>query len=216
MLSKRLQYIADMINKDMIVADIGTDHAFLPVYLAEEGRAKKVYACDNKKGPLSMAQKHIQAANVEDRVHTILSDGLDKVPSDTEVIVIAGMGSELIISILDGHLDRFQDLKEIIVQGNTSVHKLRQYISDHAYTITKEAFVEEYKYYQIICFSLKHSDQPLSKEEIWLGPINLAKREETFEKYLEERYSYLYSLDKEHPLRDKRELNALKSALRRD
>lgn len=213
MISKRLLQIANMIPKDMIVADIGTDHAFLPVYLMENGLAKKVYACDNKEGPLSGAIAHIEEANLTGSVIPILSDGLTDVPKDTEVIAISGMGSELILEILDAHLSKFEHIQRIIVQGNTSVQKLRQYISGHNYRIVDECVVEEYKYYQIISFDLTPAERPLEAEEVWLGPVNIRKRSETFEKYLHERYNYLYKLNLEHPLKDQREFFALKKVL---
>ena len=81
-----------MIDKGMVVADIGTDHAFLPVMLVRDGISDHVYACDVAKGPLQAAKENIAHFQLTDKITTILTDGLRDVPSDVNCIVIAGMG----------------------------------------------------------------------------------------------------------------------------
>ena len=87
----RLKKIAEMISKGMIVADIGTDHAFLPIMLVQNGISDRVYACDVAEGPLKGARENIAKSGLSDRISTILTDGLHDVPMDTDCVVIAGM-----------------------------------------------------------------------------------------------------------------------------
>ena len=99
-LSERLKVIADKITGGR-VADIGTDHAYLPIYLIKTGKASRVLACDIKEKPLQNAAKNIQKTNTEN-IELRLSDGLAGVGADeADTIVIAGMGGEVIAGILN-------------------------------------------------------------------------------------------------------------------
>ena len=92
MISQRMIEIAKMVKTGMVVADIGTDHAFLPIYLVQKGISPHVYACDVREGPLAIAARNIASYGFDDRIEIILSDGFEKVPEDAETAVIAGMG----------------------------------------------------------------------------------------------------------------------------
>ena len=90
-----------MVKQGMILSDIGTDHAFLPIMLVKDGTVPKAYACDITEGPLSIAKKNIAHEGLNDRIQPILSDGFTHVPYDVQCAVIAGMGCDTIISILE-------------------------------------------------------------------------------------------------------------------
>ena len=92
MLSVRLKAIADCVPEGTIVADIGTDHAFLPVELIASGKIKRAYACDIGTGPLEHARATVVEAGLQAQISLILTPGLEKVPQDAQVAVIAGMG----------------------------------------------------------------------------------------------------------------------------
>ena len=199
MISKRLIAIANMVKEGMIVCDVGTDHTYLPIYLIESGKTDKAYAIDNKPGPLKQAEKSLKEHGLEDKITLILSDGLEKAPLDTECIVIAGMGGELIVSILEANLQRMENVREVIVQGNTSVQKIRQYISAQKYTILDENVVFDYKYYQIIKFNLEKSEG-YSEEDIWLGPVLKEKKEKSYIDFLNKRLANLDYISGFHAL----------------
>ena len=105
-LSKRLACIAGMVSKNSILADIGCDHGLLPISLIQQGVISKAYACDINPRPLQRAEEAIIQANCCGTISTILSDGLQQVPSDADCIVIAGMGFETIRNILENGIDR--------------------------------------------------------------------------------------------------------------
>ena len=190
MLSKRLLEIAKLVDKNKVVYDIGSDHGLLPCFLVTNHISNKVYAVDNKIGPLNHAKETIDKYNLNDKVIPLLSDGLDDVKDDGQVIVIAGMGYYTVMDIFEGkNLSKYE---KIIVQVNKDVDKLRQYISDHNYTIVDEVILKEDKFYQIVVFNTEYHEK-YSDIEIAFGPILLQKKEDILLEYLydlKQRYNY--------------------------
>lgn len=197
---KRLETIATMVPKDCILADIGTDHAQLPIMLVKNGVCKKVYACDAKKGPLAIAKENIATENLSDKIETILSDGFTNIPMDINVAVIAGMGYYTAEMILEKAKDRLHLLDRIIVQINLDSPYMRKWISDHHYKIYDEKYISERnKDYEIISFSTKDKSEALTEEEIYLGPILLKQKTDdilSYYKKKEEKLSRLLQVKK--------------------
>ena len=101
-LDNRLLLCAEFVRQDSAVADIGTDHAYLPVYLAQKGKIKKAIAADINEGPLKSGIETINRCGVSDTVSARLSNGLEKIsPDECDDVIIAGMGGELICSIIE-------------------------------------------------------------------------------------------------------------------
>ena len=101
-LSDRLETVVSMVRPAESAADIGTDHGHVPVELVRRGTVKRALAMDVRKGPLSRAEESVAMAGLENRIETRLSDGLEKLsPGEAETVVIAGMGGELMIHILE-------------------------------------------------------------------------------------------------------------------
>lgn len=102
-LSKRLQAVADLVTEGASVADIGTDHGYIPIYLIEHHIAEKVIALDINRGPLERARMHIVGHGLKEKIETRLSDGLEKVlPGEVDTMIAAGMGGGLVIKNPDG------------------------------------------------------------------------------------------------------------------
>ena len=179
----RIQSIASMVKQGMILADIGTDHAFLPIMLIKQGIRPKAYACDITKGPLSIAKTNIARENLEDRIIPVCSDGFEHVPQDAQCAVIAGMGCDTIISILERGMDHIMKMEQIIVEANNDPEKMRRWISDHGFTIEDERVVHERRHdYVIISFNTaKHA--PYSEEDVILGPVLKKRNEQAFQDY---------------------------------
>ncbi|MBQ1467090.1 MAG: SAM-dependent methyltransferase [Solobacterium sp.] len=190
-MNKRLKAIEQLVPKDRITADIGTDHAYLPIQLVKTGKCSKVYACDIRRGPLAIAEENIRNAGYTRHIPVILSDGFEYVPMDTDCVVIAGMGVYTGVGILEKALNRLSLLKEIIVQVNDDVPVLRKWISDHGYTILEEDIVTDKKHtYMIVVFSADdHSGY--SEEEILFGPVLLQKKDPVFQQYWQARKQFL-------------------------
>ena len=182
----RIQALHDMLKEGMIPADIGTDHAFLPLLALESGKAQKFYACDIAKGPLEGAAKNIREAGYTDQITCILCDGIAKVPEDTDAIIIAGMGWMTARHILEEGLDRLCHMKQILVEVNRDTVSLRRWISDHHFTIDDEKVVFDRGHsYEIVSFTTAVHDS-YSEEEILMGPILLERRDEDFLLYAQQ------------------------------
>jgi tRNA (adenine22-N1)-methyltransferase len=165
-LSKRLQAIADLVSEGLTVADIGTDHALLPVYLVEQGKNPAAIAMDVKEGPLSRARQTIAAAALEEKIETRLSDGFAALhPGEAGSAVIAGMGGDLMIRILKEGADVVRTLDEVVCSPQSHIARVRAYAREQGFSIDAEDMVlEDGKYYQM--FRLRPGQAgSLSEEE---------------------------------------------------
>lgn len=166
-LSYRLKTVADLVSKDKVVADIGCDHALLSIYLVENGISNKVYAIDNKKGPLAKANENIELANLKDNIQTVLDDGLTHLPSDVDVAVMAGIGGLLAVQMLE-KASRIPET--VIIQANNHLKELREYLSINNYRIEQETILlDSGLYYEIIKAS--RGKQILTNEDKIFGPL---------------------------------------------
>lgn len=212
-MSKRIQAIANMVPINVILADIGTDHGYLPILLAEAGTIQKAYACDVAEGPLQQASANIQSKGLSDLIQTIRSDGLDQVPMDANCAVLAGMGYHTAIGILERAMDRLDQMKLILVQINADVPLFRQWISDHHFTIVTERTIEERgKYYIAVGFTTAFH-QAYSRKECYTGIMDVMEDRKTHDAYIHYRMNkILHILDQgADPARWQDELDALKS-----
>lgn len=189
MLDARLQAIYDLIEPCQIVADIGSDHAWLPIALVKNQKCQKVYACDVNQGPLNNAQKNIKAYDFENQIQTILTNGIHNIPEDVNSIVIAGMGYSTVEKILENDFERLKTFQQIIVQVNLEVERLRQWISDKQFTIVDEVMVKVKKhYYTIIAFNTQQG-KTLTPLIIRYGEKLLRERSPIFMEYIDYRYN---------------------------
>lgn len=137
----RLQRIAGMIRHGDRVADIGTDHAYLPVFLIKEGIAFKAFACDVSDGPLENAKNTIERSGVEG-ITLRKGDGLLAVqPDEIDTAVIAGMGGDLMARIISDAQWIKNSRYELILQPMTAVEDLREYLCQNGFEILKEQAV---------------------------------------------------------------------------
>lgn len=151
-LSKRLELIANEVKKGAKVADIGTDHAYIPIYLVQNDIAQRVYACDIKEGPLLSAKENISAYGCGEKIETRLSNGLQAMKSgEFDTVIIAGMGGELIREILSAgeHL-RTEDI-EYILSPHSKLNEFREYLRTNNYQVLKEFMLKcGGKFYTVI------------------------------------------------------------------
>ena len=169
--------------KGVVAADIGTDHALLPVSLVRREICPKVYACDISEGPLASARKTIAGAGLQDQIEVILSDGFDHVPMDTECAVIAGMGYYTAAAILEKASGRLDVLKQIIVEVNRNVREMREWISSHGFTILDEAHVSDRGFDYIIISFNTQPHAPYTETELECGPVLMQRGSEAYYDY---------------------------------
>ena len=151
-LSKRLGMIASFVPGGSRVADIGTDHGYIPIHLVQEGIAKSAIAMDVRKGPLLRAQTHIKEAGLTDLVEVRLSDGLLKLEKNqADCVVIAGMGGELIIHILEEGRHLWDSISYWVLSPHSELYKVRKFLAEHEFSIRRETMIkEDGKYYSVI------------------------------------------------------------------
>ena len=180
-LSKRLSTVASLVRDGAIVADIGTDHAYLPIYLVQANIAKRAIASDINEGPIMRARANIEKNTLEDKIITYIANGLDGLEKHTPTdILICGMGGELIAQIIDTcDYVKNGDIS-LILQPMTTAFELREYLKNGFSIYDEEVVFEDGKYYQIICARYDGQVHSYSDVELELGSINIKKRTDTF------------------------------------
>ncbi len=166
-LSKRLQAAADYVAYGSCVADIGTDHGYLPIYLVQSGRCPRALAMDIREGPLQRAREHIELCGLLPYIQTRLSDGLQSLgPGEADSVVIAGMGGLTIIKILDAAYNILADIKELILEPQSDLAAVRKFLREHSMYVDRENLVlEDGKYYPILHVAA-HKPRPLAEHAL--------------------------------------------------
>lgn len=151
-LTNRLEKIASMVKKGCRIADIGTDHGYIPVYLLKKGTVTFAILADINKGPLENGKKLVRNNNLLDRTEFRLGSGIEVLkPGEVDEAIIAGMGGILISEILDKKPDVAHVLHKIILQPMQAPEKLRDYLFKNGYEIIKEVLVkEDFRIYEIL------------------------------------------------------------------
>ena len=189
-LSQRLQAIADMVPQGAKVADVGTDHGFLPCWLAQENKVAQAIACDINAQPLALAQKNIADYAVGDVVSTRLGNGLAVIePGEVDVVTIAGMGGNLMIEILDGAPKVVDRLRRIILQPNIGAEAVRIWAEKNRWQIVREDLIRENdRFSVIIAMEPGRSLKPMSAVELYLGPKLLEEQHPLLGLYISEEW----------------------------
>lgn len=169
-LDSRLLSALPFLTPNAVVADVGTDHAYLPIELVERGMAVSAIACDINFGPIESARRNIAAAGLSHCIHTLQTDGLHGVESFSPTdVLIFGMGGELIMRILseapwvmDGHVN-------LILQPMSRWELLRRWLLENGFSILGEALTYEDQYYQTIHARYTGVSECYTEEELYLG-----------------------------------------------
>lgn len=148
-LSKRLHAVASLVTPGNRVADVGCDHAYTSIYLAEKGISHRIIAMDVNQGPIDRAKENIVKYGYEDIIEIRKSDGLQKLkPGETDTILIAGMGGALTIQILQERLEVVNEVSELILQPQSEINKVRIMLIEAGFVIIEENMImEDGKYY---------------------------------------------------------------------
>lgn len=159
MITPRLETIIKHIN-GKITADIGTDHAYIPIYLIENGLADHVIASDVKEGPVSIARDNIKNHGLSDKIEVRLGSGLSVLKQgEADTIIIAGMGGILISEIIDEDI-KIAKASKLILQPMNAQYELRKYLLSNGFKITDEDIsIEGHKVYNIITAENGHQEK---------------------------------------------------------
>ena len=180
-ISKRLKTISDLLTDNINVIDVGCDHALLDIYLFNNKKNINIIASDIKEGPLEQAKKNIEKYGCKN-IKVKKGNGIDTIESDTDTIVIAGMGGDTIIDILDNGKDKLDNIKSMVISPQSEWYKTRKFIVSLGFYIDEEVMIEDKgKYYLIIRFV--RGSRNYNKKELEYGPILLKNKSKEFIKY---------------------------------
>ncbi|MDY4215049.1 MAG: class I SAM-dependent methyltransferase [Candidatus Onthovivens sp.] len=191
MLSKRLSIIYSFIDEGSSVVDVGCDHGYLLIELAKNNKSTNLLGVENKLGPFSTLKKNIKLNKLDGKINTSLSDGISNVDSSFDTLVIAGMGSDNIMGIIERNEDKLSLFNTIIIDSHTETEKIRRYFVKKYYKISNEKIIKDNKIvYEIIKFVKGKANY--SDLEFKYGPIILNnKNDEEFKEIYNEKVQYL-------------------------
>ena len=180
-LSKRLAKVASYVPTGAVVADIGSDHAYLPCYLVHNDIASHAIAGEVVKGPYESAVRQVRTEGLSDKIEVRLADGLAAVEEKDHVdtITICGMGGPLIVSILTKNPESLKHATRLILQPNIHAKVIREWALANMWAIQDEEIIEEDgKIYEILV--LQRGTMALTEAEILLGSKLMANKNEVF------------------------------------
>lgn len=185
-LSQRLSSVASMVTAGNCLADVGTDHGYVPIYLYERNVIPRAIAMDVNKGPLERAALHIAESGMKNVIETRLSDGLTALKAgEADSIVIAGMGGPLMIRILSAYPEVTASAKELILQPQSEIAEVRVWLYEQGYEIIEEHMVfEDGKYYPMFKAVKNPTAKRLTDLEYKFGRLEILKEKSVLKAYI--------------------------------
>lgn len=183
----RIKTLANLVDKDSKLVDIGTDHALLPIYLYENEITKNVTGSDISNNALEFAKTNLKKHNLIDKIKLVVSDGFNNLDDEYDTAVISGMGTDTIKKILD----RNNLPKKLIISSHKNVDELRLFMNKKGYKIIKEITLKDNGiYYDMIKY--EKGREPLSNYDILVGKSN----DTEYKEYLLNKYKNIYAKSK--------------------
>ncbi len=195
----RIKAIASLVDNDALVVDIGTDHAYLPIYLYENDITKNIVASDISSNALLFAKNNLEKHNLSGKIKIVISDGFKNLDECFDIAIISGVGTETIKKILDNEVLP----NKLILSSHKNVSDLREYMFKIGYKIEKEIIVYENNIYYNIIKYVKGKDN-LSKYDLLVGLSN----DINYKKHLLNKYKEIY--EKSHDKKYLEYINIIK------
>ncbi|MGM9987883.1 MAG: tRNA (adenine(22)-N(1))-methyltransferase [Bacillaceae bacterium] len=186
-LSNRLREVVIEVPKGAKIADIGSDHAYLPCYAILNDIASYAIAGEVVEGPYQSACAQVKRCGLTEQIEVRKGNGLAVIaPNEVEAITIAGMGGALIRDILENGKEKLAGIKRLILQPNIAAHNIRQWLIENDWTLIKEKILEEDgKVYEILIAERGNGLTPYSdnkEKELLFGPLLLKEKNDAFMK----------------------------------
>lgn len=219
-LSPRLKKISEYINDNSNMVDIGCDHGLLDIYLIQNKKNIKIIASDVNNNALNNAKNNIKKYKLENKITTILSNGLDSIDTtNIDTIVISGMGSHTIVGILYNNLKKLKKVDRLILQSNNDLDFLRYKVTKIGYYIKKEELVNDSGIiYTIIEFEKGY--RFYTKKQLYFGPYLLKENSSLFKekcktelKKLEQFYPLIPKSHYHHKIKTNWKMKTIKKLL---
>lgn len=181
---KRIETLASLVDKDAYVLDIGTDHAYLPIYLYKNNITKSIVGSDISKNALEYAKTNLVKYGLENKIKLIVSDGFKNINETFDIAIISGVGTQTIKKILD-----YNNLpNKLIISSHKDVLELRKHMQNIGYKIIDEKIVyENEKYYDLIKYEKGYDN--LDEYSLFVGLSNNIE----YINYLKDKYKKLYN-----------------------
>ncbi|HFI0481090.1 TPA: tRNA (adenine(22)-N(1))-methyltransferase TrmK [Streptococcus suis] len=196
-LSRRLEAVASYVPQGARLADVGSDHAYLPLFLVEQGRIDFAIAGEVVQGPYQSALQNVEQTGQTDKIAVRLANGLAAVELADQVttVTIAGMGGRLIAEILEDGKDKLGSVKRLVLQPNNREDDVRHWLVEHDFQLVAEEILEENdKIYEILVAEKGNVD--LTADQLRFGPYLLEEQSATFQKkWLKELDKLTYALE---------------------
>ena len=188
-LDTRLRAAADMVPRGARLADIGSDHAYLPIALCLEGKIEYALASDINEGPVASARANIAKNGLVEKIEAIRADGLDDARDFApNCITVLGMGGELIVAILERAEWVRDERITLVLQPMTHAEILAEYLAEKGFNVTDERIVSvgerDDRIYRLIKASFDGKKRDLSEVDALVGKINLERRDEVTRRYI--------------------------------
>lgn len=184
-LSYRLKTIASYVSIGNRLADIGTDHGYVPIYLTQNKCVPYAIAMDINKGPLIRAEANIKKEKLQDKITTRISDGLSNLKKDeVDTILIAGMGGSLIVRILNDGIELLNSVKELVLSPHSEVENVRRFLSQNNFIIVNEKMLTDEGKFYIVLKAIKGNNALSEEIHIKYGKILLEEKNPILYQYL--------------------------------
>lgn len=194
-ITPRLLACADFIRPGDRVADVGCDHGYLGIHLLKNGTAARILASDINEKPLLSARINAEKYGVSDKMSFFLSNGLQNLPRDFDVLVCAGMGADTMVSILEAAPWMKNPQYRMVLQCQTKTHLLRRYLSDHGWSIAREVTRRDGRFCYTVMEVLYAPETPrLTPGGCWFSPALLADLDEAGRAYVRWIYRELHKI----------------------
>ena len=200
-ISNRLTTAAALVTQGYTLADVGTDHGYIPIYLLQQEKIPSAIAMDINEGPLERAKEHIALYGLQAYIQTRLSDGVAALkPGEVEAVLIAGMGGGLVIHILQDGEQVCRTAKELILQPQSEIERVREFLREEGYTILAEDMVyEDGKFYPMMKVQYQEKNVQKVLEKSSVAELDLATGENVEVLKLSDLYGGLL-LQNRHPV----------------
>ncbi|VEF47773.1 cytoplasmic protein [Bacillus freudenreichii] len=181
-LSKRLHCAATYIIPGMSIADIGSDHAYLPSYAVKQGKATFAVAGEIADGPFQSAKEQVEKVGLEHLIDVRKGDGLEVIePGEVDCIIIAGMGGPLITHILQEGKSKLPGVSRLVLQPNIGAEHVRRWLLENDWKLVEEQILEEdRKIYEVLIAERGTPVEPYNQSELLMGPFLLKRKNEAF------------------------------------
>ncbi len=192
-LSGRLLLVADFVPAGGSLADIGTDHGYVPIYLACTGKIDCALAVDVGKGPLERAKSHVRdyeewikaRGQMAVPIKTRLSDGLSALaPGEADTVVMAGMGGELVIRILEAGRFMWESVKTWVLSPQSDLDKVRRYLWSEGFCIEDESMIKDEGKFYTVMRVIRGTQEPWRDVHFRYGKRLMEKRDPVLGDYL--------------------------------